>query len=224
MLTEFGVDPRWMAAFEPCMNDYDCGDRALYEWPNNVLSVKTVVYENGVISKQGEPVDHAVEPDELALCKRLSDAMHAFVADVLVGMKSEADVHWVPYFCATSAGSSELDEASVRALFGGTIMPLDRVVVEPMEEAGSFWDDLCSGEDEATLAAWRKLMSFVEAEPELQSGWFVQIGFYEYGETLDFEGEPPAGYEMKGSCLPRMALALTKAGSVVGVFGHVVWT
>jgi hypothetical protein len=35
---------------------------------------------------------------------------------------------------------------------------------------------------------------------------------------------PPAGFEMRGSCLPRVAFAFTPAGSVVGLLGHVVWT
>jgi hypothetical protein len=226
-MAEFGVNKRMLKALEPCMNTYGSGNPELYEWPNNVLSTKTVVFEDGSITRGGTASTRNVDPSELARCKALSAELHKLVSTVHVGMKSEGDDGWKPFFQAAAIGApvpKTLDEAAVRSIFGGTIMPLDRIVVEPLQEAGSWWKDLQSSEDEATDAAWRKLMAFVAANRALHGAVFVQIGFYEYGETIDFEGEPPDGYEMRGSCLPRLALAITDKGSVVGVFGHVVWT
>jgi len=227
VLTDFEIDERLMAALEPCMDHYGAGDPARYEWPSNVLSVNTVAYESGVIARRGEVIHHAVDPGEFALCRRLSAEMYSFLEGTFVGMKSEADTEWVPFFQVANVGAlvpQRLDENVVRARFGGTIMPIDRVVIEPLAEDGTFWRDVQAGDDDAVVERWRQLISFVTSSPELHEGCFVQIGFYVYGETIDFEGEEPPGYEMRGSCLPRLALAFTKRGSVVGVLGHVVWT
>jgi hypothetical protein len=233
-LTEFAVDERLMAALAPCIDHHGIGDPALYEWPSNVLSANTVAYASGVIARRGTAVDHRVDPEELVRCKALAAEIHAFVDDIDVGMKSEADDRWVPFFQVANEGADvprALDEATVRARFGGTIMPIDRIVIEPLEEAGGWWEDLQSGEDPEVEDRWRQLIAFVAKHPLLHGGCFVQIGFYDYApsglaetEPLDFEGDAPAGYEMRGSCLPRLALAITECGSLVGVFGHVVWT
>jgi len=216
-----------LEAFEPCMDTFGSGDPALYEWPNNVLSTKTVVFDDGSIARGGTTSSRNVDPSELARCKALALELHNLVAKVHVGMKSEGNENWEPFFQAAEIGApvpTALDEAAIRSIFGGTIMPIDRIVVEPLQEAGSWWKDMQSSEDEATNAAWRKLIAFVAANPALHGAAFVQIGFYEYGECIEFEGEPPDGYEMRGSSLPRLALAITEQGSLVGVFGYVVWT
>src|SRR5512147_1301077 len=70
-ITSFGTT-RFAPVFAPCMDSYGCGDAARYEWPNNVLSTKLVVYDSGVIAKQGGSVVHRVDRMELERCERLA--------------------------------------------------------------------------------------------------------------------------------------------------------
>ena len=249
-ITEFGTE-RFKRIFAPCADSYGCGDPALTEWPNNVLSIHTRVYDSGVISRPTDSVVHRVDPMELARCERLSAAAAAIMGQHPVGMKSEADDPFHPYFQVVSAdprgvppgAPKVVDAALVRKLFGHTIAPFDHVFVEPLREGGFFWqesdkdidvdeDDISPEEWEAIapekiLGRWRELIRFFAESDELVLPSFAAIGFNEYSEPAGasvLADTRPPGFEMKGSCLPRMPFAFTHAGSLVGLFGHVVWT
>jgi hypothetical protein len=228
-ITHFERSAKFEAMLAPCREHYDIGHPDLYEWPNNVISSRAVAYESGVIAREGEPIVHRVDPDELARCARLADAAAAIMQGHYVGMKSEADSHFTPWYRVANVGDeppTSIDETFVRALFGGTICPLDPVVVEPMAEGTRFWGDaVTKNTDPQTLERWRALLAFFHQEPGLHKPTFACIGFNEYAPAKWIEPEArPPGFEMRGSCLPRVAFALTEAGSVVGLFGHVVWT
>ena len=55
VLTEFKPDAKRRKPLWECMKNYDVGDRS-FDWPNNMISTKTVVYENGTIARKGEAV------------------------------------------------------------------------------------------------------------------------------------------------------------------------
>jgi len=82
-------------------------------------------------------------------------------------------------------------------LFRGTINPEVDVRIEPLT-AGAVWE----GADAAKFVDW------LRAQPRLHGFAFVSIGLSE---------------DVGGACHPRLALALTDQGSVVGVCGHVIW-
>ena len=42
------------------------------DWPGNILSKRIVIYGDGTIARQGDSVWFAVEPSELALCRRMA--------------------------------------------------------------------------------------------------------------------------------------------------------
>lgn len=247
-ITEFGTE-RFRRAFAPCTDRYGCGDPTLSEWPNNVLSIHTIVYDSGVIARPTDSIVHRVDPDELARCERLATALGHIMNGHPVGMKSEGDDPFYPYFQVvntdgegTMPGPPEsVDAALIRGLFAETIAPFDHVFVEPLREGGFFWREVTSDlsdedEDEdpdfsaevaQRLSRWRELIGFLHGSDELVQPSFASIGFNEYhppeGASLLSSIEPP-GFEMKGSCLPRMPFAFTRAGSLVGLFGAVVWT
>lgn len=250
-ITQFGTE-RFRPIFEPCTNPYGCGDPALTAWPHNVLSVHTVVYDSGVIARRTDAVAHRVDPVELARCERLSAAAAAIMGRHPVGLKSESDEPFHPYFQVVSADSQGappgppkvVDAALVRKLFGHTIAPFDHVFVEPLRKGGFLWGELEGDVDEddddddlpeverantaeRVLGRWRELISFLQESDELVRPSFAAIGFNEYsaptGASVLDQTEPP-GFAMKGACLPRMPFAFTRAGSLVGLFGHVTWT
>jgi len=247
-IIEFGTE-KFAKVFEPCIDAYGSGDPEETEWPNNVLSNQTVVYDSGVIARRSDSVVHRVDPEELARCERLAKAAASVLGSFPVGMKSEGNDPFHPYFQVVSVDAhgappgppKVIDAAFVRKLFGHCIAPFDRVFVEPLREGGFVWkesetdveEDEVEPEEwamigpEHVLARWRKLIEFFEASDELVLPSFAAIGFYEYkapaGASLGDRAEP-SQFEMKGSCLPRMPFAFTHAGSLVGLFGHVVWT
>ena len=249
-ITDFGTE-RFRRAFATCTDPYGCGDATRTEWPNNVLSIHTFVYDSGVIARPSDSVVHRVDPVELARCERLATALGNIMDGQPVGMKSEGDDPFYPYFQVVSvdvAGTmpgppKTVDAALIRSLFAGTIAPFDHVFVEPLREGGFFWREVTSDlydEDEAKeenpdfdaevaqrLSRWRELMGFLHDSEELVQPSFVSIGFNDYeppkGASVLGSNEPRE-FEMKGSCLPRMPFAFTRAGSLVGLFGAVVWT
>lgn len=232
-ITTFGTE-KYAETFEPCIDHY--GPKAPKgEWENNVLSSETVVYDSGVIAKKGIPVEHRVDRAELALCERLAAQASAIIGDAEVGMRSEGTDPFVPYYQVANVGSggapAVVDAALLRRLFGDTICPVDKVFIEPLVEGGFFWKELTDGvdqdDDSNIIGRWRKLISFFKSSPDLVHPSFACIGFYEYaapeGATTASTEKPP-GFAMHGSALPRLAFAFTHAGSVVGLFGHAVWT
>lgn len=70
-----------------CMQNYDVGS-AQDEWPNNILSQQTIVYNDGTISKQNNPLDHTINNNELKLCQKLSLEITNLMQNTEVGMGS----------------------------------------------------------------------------------------------------------------------------------------
>ena len=187
------------------------------EWPDNYLSCKTVVYSCGRIARAGEATKHDHDPAELALCKRLSQEAADIMAGTYLGMSDEGNHEFDPFFVTANAGDKvpqKLTDKHVRAAFGRTIWPGCRITLEPLKEEGEWWQnasaqDIENGNDRA-LQAWRSLIAWFGSQAALHGACFVSID--------DLSREPI------GVIFPRLVLAATKQGSLVGLFSCVVWT
>jgi hypothetical protein len=214
-------DPKKMEVLSQCFDDYGVSEDPNAEWPNNILSRRTVVYRTGHIGKKDEPIYIDVDPDELALCERVSAALKHAVGDRDCGIGSEGDFPLRPFFiCANrdEAPPKAITADLIRARFNGTILPASSITVDALDENSSWWRDVSQNNEEAD--EWRFLLTLFAEQKELHGPVFVAIGQYEEipDENL------PEGAEMNPSCFPRMFLALTKAGSIVGLFGMIVQT
>src|SRR5882724_8050831 len=112
-ITHFDPDPERFALLRECTENYDVGNSES-EWPNNILSRKTVAYGSGRIARQGDPVRHNVDPEELALCRRLSTEAAELMAGVDVGMGSESGDSIRAFYIAANADDpvpEAIDEA-----------------------------------------------------------------------------------------------------------------
>ena len=208
------VDDQRLQPLKECLPLPGTGIDDNDEWPNNTLSHKTVVSTCGRIGRRDEVIEHAHDPAELALCKRLADEAAAIMAGTYVGMSDESDHKFVPFFITANVGDKvpeTLTEAELRAGFGGTIRPNCPVVIEPLKEEGEWWR-LAS----ADANPWRALMAWFGSHPELHGACFVSIN-----EPRDLPYRPDV---LSVVIFPRMVLAITKQGSLVGLFGCVVWT
>jgi hypothetical protein len=227
-LTRFEPDPERLAVIRECMEHYDVGDPSA-EWPNNLISRRAVVYASGHIAREGDPVRNAVDPDELALCRRLSAEVAGLMAGFSVGMGSESGDEFRGFFIAGSVAApapTGIDEALIRSRFGGTIFPPATITVEPLAEGTDWWAavEQDGSESEADyFVPWRAMIRWFGERPEFVSTAFVQIG--DRGALWDLPREQwPEGTEITGCVLPRLAVGLTHGGSLVGLFGHTVQT
>ena len=231
-ITEFAPDPALLAVLKECTESYDA-DLPGATWPSNLLHRQTVVYGSGRIAISGNPVRHHVDPEELSRCRELAAQARAAIGDIDVGMGSEGGESFAPFFiCANSdeAAPSAITPDWVRERFGGTIFPPAGITVEPLVESGRWWADVTAGieglegpEREERLAAWRRLISWFGSQGELSGAAFVRIGDYDELRKVKHDALPP-GTNTFGCVLPRLAVALTKQGSLIGILGCVVQT
>jgi hypothetical protein len=247
MITHFDPDPDRLAVLRPCIESGACGDPDAV-WPNNILARDAVVYGSGVIARSGQPVRHNVDPGELALCRRLAAEARARMRGVAVGMGSEGVDEFQEFFVAANADDPiphRIDEGLIRSRLGGTIFPPATITVEPLTEVGRWWkwveDDAASRSEggdtgpedryeeyrarftEDYLRPWRALTAWFRGQPELMDSAFVMIGDYDALHALS-RGEYPRGTVTVPCALPRLALGVTKQGSLAGLFGFVVQT
>lgn len=227
-------DPDRFDVIRECTERYDVGS-ADADWPNNILSQHTVVYASGIMARAGDAIAPGVDATELELCRTLATAAKDIIGDIPVGMSSESEDEFAPFFICNRPDSpvpTEITAELIRDRFGGTIFPPATITTEPLEASGIWWEevtedveDLDDEEETADdyLAAWHQVIDWFASHAQLSQATFVRIGDSEALEDLDPE-DMPAGTEMPGALLPRLAVALTPQGSLVGLFGYTVQT
>jgi hypothetical protein len=198
-------------------------------FPLCCLSKRTVVYSCGAIARKGDEIQHDHPPGELELCRCLSSEAAKVVDGLEVGMGSEgtpatidADPNigtdnFVPFFVTANGRdqvANKLSEEVIRRRFGGVIYPECAVIIEPLREAGDWWASVLlwyeggDAEDESKkLLLWRNMIRWFNAQKDFCDTAFVSIG-----------DQPEDG----GACRPRLAVGLTRAGSLAGILGIVV--
>ncbi|MFE4106614.1 hypothetical protein [Almyronema epifaneia] len=214
------LDPERLRPFQECMETYGIGVETddphdpQGEWPHNCISTQTVAYSCGLISRADATVEHNHDAAELAQCWRLAHQASEIMDGIAVGFGSESEDYFRPFFvtAARDAPAPErLNEAVIRAAFGGTIYPVAEIVIEPLVPSANGWQRVAKREAE-TRQAWRNLINWFHSQPELKSPAFVSIG------------SDPLSDDNGGCVFPRLAIALTPAGSLVGICGYVVYT
>lgn len=189
------------------------------EWGMGNVSRRAVRYSCGCLTRKGHPLAHAHDPAEVALCQRIATEAADRLKDFTAG---EGEQIW-PFFAATTTDSApaKLDEALVRAAFGGTIAPGLNFEVSPLRRRGGHWDQLDGVQLNLDLVpaeidtppdiakymrtAWDVFAEWFTSVPGLRAHSRVGIG--------SSDADP-------GPLKPRMVLALTAAGSVVGVVSY----
>src|SRR5690606_30671923 len=121
------------------------------------------------------------------------------------------------------ARPERIDAALITRVFAGTIFPLATTTVEPLAEAGVWWSEVeADGEDSAAayFDPWRAMIAWFASRSELIDTAFVRIGDRRHLWDVELrKNELPPGTKLTGCVLPRLALGLTRAGSLVGLFG-----
>ncbi len=224
LLTHFDPDSTLLEPLLPA-TEYRPFDPETYsnpDWPGNMLSKRIVIYGDGTISRQGEPVQFAVEPGELAVCQSLSKEAETVVQGLPIAGGS-GGYEFRRFYIAASEGApvpTWIDPELIRTRFGGTIYPQAEVVVEPMAEAAGWWElfaQVYRGNPD--LDRWKELVRWFRTRQEFVAAAFVRIG-----DNLErMCGVPDlADVEAFGVNMPRLALGLTHKGSLIGLAGCIV--
>lgn len=210
------------------MKNYDVGDRK-FDWPNNMISTQCVVYGDGKIRRKGDEVSFFVDPEELCLCQKLSSEAHRSNPRAYFDFGSAETNRVWPFFVCSNVekrAPKQITEELIWQSFGGTIFPLATITVEALNEEGIWWEEAerdIEGDPDFDLLMepYRELCRWFHSQKAFVSTAFVRIGDSRLMMDLR-RNEYPDGTRMVPSHLPRLALGLTKQGSLVGVMGHTV--
>jgi hypothetical protein len=159
------------------------------------ISPKLVRYSCGRIGRPGKKVEHNHPKGEVDRCRELA----AEAERLLAAHEPDHDQGgpYLGFYTAANTGdevpAAFTPEFVRKSLFNGTINREVQIEVAPLSAGVG---------DQAEFVNW------FTAAPGLHGHAFVSIGVDE---------------DNGGTCHPRLAVAFTEAGSVVGVCGYVVW-
>jgi hypothetical protein len=215
------INPERLQSLAECLETYGVERENLAEknWPHNVLSTQTVVYDCGAYGQSGDTIPHHHNPVEFQLCQDLAAQAAEIMQGIYIGMGDENDHELAPFYVVANQDRpvpTSITEQEIRSAFGGTIYPQARIEICPLQAgSGQWWEYLSDPEytDPAIQATWQKLIDWYQTQTNLSHPVFVEINL----DTTD-------GHANNGCVLPRLVVGLTKAGSLVGLSSCVVHT
>lgn len=200
----------------------DSGD----EWPSQFLSTRTIAYSCGLLTRQGDGAVHTHDGEELKRCRRLAAEAAEIMKGVLIGGNDESDHTLDPFRITANVGDpvpKKITEGVFRKAMRDTVYPDARLTIEPFKKTSDWWKRVSAlhpdyhivpedfPDEPDRVARWNQLFEWFRNHPDLHSP--VYIGFKE-----------PAGGEFHAIVYPRLFVALTASGSLVGLATCVVWS
>lgn len=225
MSIKLELDPEKLAILSACTQNYDVGSNH-DEWPNNILSRFTQVYNDGMITKQPTRLNHIIDENELALCLKLSTEIAKIMANVEVGMGSNSGDYFQAFYIAYPNGlrSKTISAELIQHVFANTIFPLATITVEPLTTNTIWWNEVEQDGEESPenyFEPWQNMQAWFTQQQDFIDSAFIRIGDATLLEQID-DKNYPKGTIITGCVLPRLALGLTANGSLAGLFGYVV--
>jgi hypothetical protein len=232
MIQDCKIEPERLLVISECTETYGMEEQdPENEWVWNVISRRSVVYSCGIICREGELVEHNHSFGEIALCKRLSQEAATIMSGQFIDMADESEHELVPFYVVANEEVDVPDcvtEELIRSAFGGTIYPYADVLIESLEKEEEWWKKAIKDYDydddieynDQRVSSWFKLISWFKCQPDLHSPVFVSIDINSW-KNVDRKG---VNLYNGGCVYPRLAVAITKSGSLVGLFSCVVHT
>ncbi|MBM3980663.1 MAG: hypothetical protein FJ304_10325 [Planctomycetes bacterium] len=189
------------------------------EWGMGNVSRRAVRYSCGCLTRKGHPLAHAHDPAEVELCQRIATE----AADRLKDFTVDEGARIWPFFAATTTDSApaKLDEALVRAAFGGTIAPGLNFEVSPLRRRGGHWDQLDGVQFNLDMVP-AEIDTPPDIDKYMRTAWDVFAEWFTNVPGLREHSRVGIGYSDAdpGPLKPRMVLALTAAGSLLGAVSY----
>jgi hypothetical protein len=192
------------------------------EWEYGVLSGRTVAHSCGRLTRKGEAPAHRHDPAELELCVRLATEAADLLNAPWRNDPRPRPPAFHPYFAAAVRGEpvpAQLTADVVRAAFGSALHPGVSILLRPIQQQRGKWAAMPDAEafprEDADLEKWADELG---AAADAFGRWFLAVPGLR-GHTHAWLGY---GNTDPGPVKPRLVLALTPAGSLVGAASHVV--
>jgi hypothetical protein len=219
------LDPEKLAILSECIQNYNVGSDQ-DEWPNNILSRFTQVYNDGTITKHPACLNHIIDENELALCQKLSAEISQIMDGVEVGMGSNSSDYFQAFYIVQSQNLNhkKITEELIQQSFANTIFPLATIMVEPLTTNTLWWKEVEQDGEESPpsyFKPWQNMLDWFVQQSDFIDSAFVCIGNASQLEQID-RTDYPEGIVITGCVLPQLALGLTANGSLAGLFGYVV--
>jgi hypothetical protein len=182
---------------------------------------RAVAYSCGHLTRDDAPLDHLHDPAELAICERTANEVVSRLSRFVVAEGGPIG----PFVAAAVAGepvSEAIDEAAVRRAFGGTLAPGLHFKIDRMARHDGHWNALsCVWIEPDSMppevVEMEDVLDHLTAAWDEFADWFVAVpGLREH--TVIGCGSSDAD---PGVLKPQLLLALTPAGSLVGVISYV---
>jgi predicted DNA-binding WGR domain protein len=202
------------------------------EWPGQYLSTRTIAYSCGILARAGDPVVHAHDAEELKRCGRFATEAAGIVKGVLIGMGDEGDHTLDPFWIPANVGDpvpNKITEDVFRTAMRGTVYPDAVLTIEPFKTTSDWWKRVSAfhpdyrdvpedfPNEPARVARWKCLFEWFRGHPDLRAPAYI-----------GFERPRPQRrgqfVEAFAAVYPKLFLALTASGSLVGLVTCVVRT
>lgn len=218
-------DPNRLGVLAECRQSSDSsGDGE--EWPGHFLSTRTIAYSCGMLARKGDDVVHIHDAEELKRCRQIATEAGKIMKDVLIGGSDESDHTLDPFWIPAIVGDTvpkKITEAVFRKAMRGTVYPGALLTIEPFKKTSEWWKRVSTlhpdydvipeemPEEPERVAKWHRFFDWFRHHADLHSP--VYIGFKE-----------PPDETFGATVYPRMFVALTASGSLVGLVTCVVWS
>jgi hypothetical protein len=225
MINDCTVDQLRLGILGECMGKHFAYKNLPREYEWNVISNQAVVYSCGMIGREDENFIHCHDANELEQCQRLASEVTNIMADEYM-VDDEGDHQFSPFYVTANEYDNvpeRITEDIIRSAFGGLIYPPVEILIEPLEEDTNWWKTIytcavSNWEDEESdppyLMLWRDVINWFGQQSEIYSPVFVHIG---RGAIRGEDGG-------SGCVFPRLAVGLSRKGSLVGMFTCVTHT
>ena len=196
------------------------------EWPGQFLSTRTVAFSCGMLGRQGDSIVHNHDAEELKRCRRLAAEAAEIMEGVLIGGNDESDhtldLFWIPANVGDPV-PKKITETVFRKAMRDTVYPGALLVIEPFKKTSDWWKRVSAlhpdyhivpeqmPDEPERVAKWKRLFEWFRKHADLHSP--VYIGFKESTDG-----------KFDATVYPRLFVALTASGSLVGLATCVVWS
>jgi hypothetical protein len=224
-VTNCKPDPRRLGMLAECRKRSGSPDNG-NEWPGQFLSTRTIAYSCGVLARRGESVVHAHDAEELQRCRQLAAEAAGIMERVLIGGSDEGDHTLGPFWIPANVGDrvpKKITEAVLRKALRDTVYPGALLMIEPFKKTSDWWKRVSAPHPDYAIvpedfpnepervARWERFFAWLRHHADLHSP--VYVGFKESTKR-----------EFHATVYPRLFVALTASGSLVGLATCVVWT